>query len=70
MKLRSHLTRRPRLSAWAALSVVFVALILIVSLGRELDVWQYAGLSAVSVAIAGLCVALTFTRSDDPEFDG
>ena len=70
MKLPSQLSRRPRLAAWAALSAVFVALVLIVSLGRELDAWQYIGLSAVAVAIAGLSVALTFSRSDDPEFDG
>ena len=70
MKLPSQMSRRPRLAAWAVLSAVFVALVLIVSLGRELDAWQYIGLSAVAVAIAGLSVALTFSRSDDPEFDG
>ena len=69
MKLPSKVARRPRLIAWAVLSTVFVALVLIVSLGRELDVWQYVGLSAVAVAIAGLSVALTYSRSDDPEFD-
>ena len=69
MKLPSQVSRRPRLIAWAVLSTVFVALVLIVSLGRELDVWQYVGLSAVAVAIAGLSVALTYSRSDDPEFD-
>ena len=69
MKLPSKVARRPRLIAWAVLSAIFVALVLIVSLGRELDVWQYVGLSAVAVAIAGLSVALTYSRSDDPEFD-
>ncbi|MCY3912813.1 MAG: hypothetical protein OXG43_06135 [Chloroflexi bacterium] len=70
MKLLRQASRHPRLAAWAAMSAVFIALILIVSLGRELDVWQYVGLSAVAIAIAGLSVALTFSRSDDPEFDG
>lgn len=70
MKLLRQASRHPRLVAWAAMSAVFVALVLVVSLGRELDVWQYLGLSAVAIAIAGLSVALTFSRSDDPEFDG
>ena len=70
MKLPSQMSRYPRLVAWATMSAIFVALVLVVSLGRELDAWQYLGLSAVAIAVAGLSVALTFSRSDDPEFDG
>ena len=65
MNLRAHVDRHPRLVGWFVLATVFVAVVLVVSLGRELDGWQYVGLSVVAIVVAGLSVALAFGGESD-----
>ncbi len=67
MNIHRRVARHRRLTAWAVLAVVFIGLVLIVTLGRQLDVWQYVGLSVVAVVVAGLSVALTFDDTDRTE---
>ena len=68
--MRTTLAGHPRFFAWVGLSLVLVALILLASLGRELQVSQYLGLAAVAVVTAGISVALVFDDERDPHAKG
>ncbi len=63
--LRSRLTffRRPAVIAFLVLAAVLTALVFMVSLGRALDVAQYAGLVAVAVVTAAFAVGLMYAGS-------
>ena len=67
MRLLSNSARHPRLTAWVVLATISIGVMIIVSLGRDLDAWQYIGLSFLAVVFAGVCVALTF--ADGPGHD-
>ena len=67
MNLRACVDRHPLIVGWIVLAAVFVAVVLVVSLGRELDVWQYVGLSVVAVVLAGLSVSLAFGADSESE---
>ncbi len=48
----------PRVAAWVGLTVAFVVLILVATLGRDLTVPQYVGLALVGTAVAGIAAGL------------
>ncbi len=52
--LRTH----PRVAAWVGLTVAFVVLILVATLGRDLTAPQYVGLALVGTAVAGIAAGL------------
>ncbi len=60
--MRTH----PRLAAWLGLTVVFVVLILVATLGRDLTALQYVGLALVGTAVAGIAAGLTIDGTDQP----
>ena len=57
--------RHARLYAWAALSVLMVAVILVTSLGAQPDLPQLLFLALVGIVVSGVTVALIYWEQED-----
>ena len=68
--MRAALAGHPRILGWLALSLLLIALTLVASLGRELQVPQYLGLAVVAIVTAAISVALVFNDERDPNAKG
>ncbi len=56
MSIRAWIGRHPRLSAWAALAVGMVIILLVAARNVGLLPYQWAALIVATILLAGLCV--------------
>lgn len=66
-RLREFAERRPNLTAWAALSVAMVAILLWSARDVELLLRQRLALVAATILLAGACVWIITWEEDDSE---
>lgn len=67
MSLKDWVNRHPQLTAWAALAVGMVAILIWAAKDVGLEAGQWAALVIATILLAGLCVWIIGWDSDEDE---
>lgn len=67
MSLKDWVNRHPQLTAWAALAVGMVAILIWAAQDVGLEAGQWAALILATILLAGLCIWIIGWEKDDEE---
>ena len=67
MSLKGWVNRHPQLTAWVALAVGMVAILIWAAKDVGLEVGQWAALILATILLAGLCIWIIGWDADDEE---